>query len=243
MPIRGAYSPGRPWVTLEHVGERVLVRATTRKAFGRAAQKLRAQDIIPAQIQGDRLPVRNLQIERKELIGPEQREGFTRRLLQLETDEESLLALPQKVVKTLRYNVLEHVRFLRWPRDPENNPIKVFLPLEAVNDQKMPIVKQGAYVHDVFNHHGLQCWVRTPDLASHRASLHTAPPSTPRLPSHQVRTPDFPITISVDMDLADKNGDVRWEQMKHTLPPGVEPVRGPHMQGNFLLMRPIRIRA
>lgn len=216
MPIRGAYAPGRPWVMLEHVGERVLVRAKTRTAFGRAAQKLRTQDIIPAQLQGDRLPVKNLQIERKELAGPAQREGFTRRLLRLETEEESLLALPQKVERTMRYNVLQHVRFLRWPRDPENNPIKVHLPLEIVNDQKMPIVKQGAYVHDIFNHHGLACWVSTPD---------------------------FPITISVDMDLADKNGDVRWDQIKHTLPDGVEPVRGPQTQGNFLLMRPIRIRA
>ena len=47
MPIRGAYSPGRPWVTLEHVGPRAVVHALTRTALGgRASAKLREQGII-----------------------------------------------------------------------------------------------------------------------------------------------------------------------------------------------------
>ena len=50
-------------------------------------------------------------------------------------------ALPQLVERTLRYNVITHIRFLRWPRDPEANPMRMGIPVSVINEQRLPLVR------------------------------------------------------------------------------------------------------
>ena len=53
---------------------------------------------------------------------------------------------------------IKHVNFRRWPRDPTRNPVKLKVPIVAINGDSVPRVKLGGYVHDIFPR-GLPCLV------------------------------------------------------------------------------------
>merc|ERR1712008_430336 len=167
---------------------------------------LREEGFVPVRLQGDWLPDK----------------GFQRRLLKLVLDDgEELLAMPKQADRTVASKLVEvsHVGFVRWPRDPEYNPLKLNIPVTVVNEDKMSVVKRGGYVHNMFS-----CLGGLPCTAE---------------------TPDFPHTTVADMDLADSKGDFRWEHLEKQLPPGVKLLRG--LRGftehpNFLVARAKKVR-
>uniref|UniRef100_A0A7S0HBN0 Uncharacterized protein n=1 Tax=Phaeocystis antarctica TaxID=33657 RepID=A0A7S0HBN0_9EUKA len=221
----GYLPPGRiTWpLPIKYLGGQVTLRAMKRLNFGTHQNvTLREQGFIPARLQGDWLPDKWLQLFNNELRAPSKAPGFQRRLLKLILDDgEEVLAMPKQADRTIATKLVEvtHVGFVRWPRDPENNPLKLNIPVTVVNEDKMPVVKRGGYVHNMFSClGGLPC---------------------------TVETPDFPHTIVADMDLADSKGDFRWEHLEKQLPPGVTLQRG--LRGftdhpNFLVARAKKVR-
>lgn len=133
-----------------------------------------------------------------------------------------------------------HITLQRWPRDPEANPVKRSIHTRLVNELKcpevsytplptpppeslplgltrlprLPQVKAGAYVHELFNRDGIPVYLRDPD--------------------------HIPATLTVDMARA-VAGDIRVAQLD--LPPGltIRPVK--HLPDNFLVARAKRIRS
>ena len=107
-------------------------------------EALRKQGFTPARLQGDWLPDKWLQLFTNELRVPQLAPGFQRRLLKLILDDgEETLALPKQVERTVdtKLVVATHVGFVRWPRDPENNPLKLNLPVTIVNADKLASVR------------------------------------------------------------------------------------------------------
>ena len=207
----------------QYIGGQVTLRAMKRAAFGvNHLPKTREQGFVPARLQGDFLPDKPLQLFRNELMKPEKAPGFERRLVRLLLDDgEDVLALPKEVKRTLvsRFAAIHHIGFVRWPRDPQTHPLKLNIPITVVNEEKIPVIKRGGYVHNMFySIGGLPCIVETPD---------------------------FPHTLVADMDLADAKGDFRYEHLKAQLPPGVRlqtGLRGFTEHPNFLVARAKRVR-
>ena len=109
-----------------------------------------------------------------------------------------------------------HVRFLRWPRDPQNNPVRMRVPIIFINEDTLPKVKAGGYVHPMFEvGKGLNCLVREKE--------------------------NIPRFILADMRRS-VDGDLRFEHID--MQPGVtvEKYKGGRTDGNFLIGRVKRVR-
>ena len=144
----GYLPPGRiTWpLPIKYLGGQVTLRAMKRVNFGTNQNvTLREQGFIPARLQGDWLPDKWLQLFNSELRAPSKAPGFQRRLLKLILDDgEEVLAMPKQADRTITTKLVEvtHVGFVRWPRDPESNPLKLNIPVTVVNEDKMPVVRR-----------------------------------------------------------------------------------------------------
>ena len=185
---RGYLPPGRvTWPRpIKYLGEQVTLRAMKRVTFGtHLNEALRKQGFTPARLQGDWLPDKWLQLFSNELRVPQLAPGVQRRLLKLILDDgEETLALPKQVERTVdtKLVVATHAGFVRWPRDPENNPLKLNLPVTIVNADKLASVRS--------RHHPCRRRCRPPaHPAARLPPTRPAParvPSAPRLPGNAV---------------------------------------------------------
>ena len=274
----GYLPPGRiTWpLPIKYLGGQVTLRAMKRVNFGTNQNvTLREQGFIPARLQGDWLPDKWLQLFNSELRAPSKAPGFQRRLLKLILDDgEEVLAMPKQADRTITTKLVEvtHVGFVRWPRDPESNPLKLNIPVTVVNADKMPVVRRLLPPPPPPPPAPPPLPLRAGALlllfsaARGRAeALRPSPPQAPPPTLPQVKrggyvhnmfnclgglpctveTPDFPHTVVADMDLADSKGDFRWEHLEKQLPPGVTLQRG--LRGftdhpNFLVARAKKVR-
>jgi ribosomal protein L25 (general stress protein Ctc) len=144
----GVFPPGRiTWpLPIKYLGGQVTLRAMKRVKFGTHQNvTLRKEGFVPARLQGDWLPDKWLQLFNSELRVAAKAPGFQRRLLKLILDDgEEVLALPKQADRSITTKLVEveHVGFVRWPRDPESNPLKLNIPVTIVNEDKMPIVRR-----------------------------------------------------------------------------------------------------
>jgi hypothetical protein len=117
----------------------------------------------------------------------------------------------------LKHFNVTHVNFRRWPRDPDRHPVKLAVPIIFTNEEALPAVKAGAYIHSMFAETGLKCLVRDPD--------------------------NIPRFIVADMRRSTDGKDLRFEHLD--MPPGVtvQPSSVKHLNDeNFLVGRAKRIR-
>ena len=135
------------------------------------ARSMRKRGLVPAALQGDRLPNISLTVEFDELMALARKVHFEMKLLELDLDGEAIKALPKYVERTDYHRVqslfeadVQSITFRRWPRDPERDPVKINMPLIPINEDKCPQVKNGGYVHDMFSAHGLPLLVRSEDF-------------------------------------------------------------------------------
>lgn len=168
-------------------------------------KQMRKAGRIPCNLVGDRLPYVPLSIDREALLPLLRRTHVQRELLTLKVEGgvspfegEEVLVLPQQIrlVDRLHFEP-EHIQFRRWPRDPERNPVKMNVPIVFTHEDKIPKLKSGYYLHEMFEvGQGLKCTVRQRE--------------------------HIPRFIEADMRRAD-DGDLRFEHID--MPPGVAPVR------------------
>ena len=172
---------------------------------------------MPAVLLGDRLPYVHVHVGTKELNPFAVRTHFQRELFTLDVEDgEKVKVLPQEVqfdaTNTLN---IQSIVFRRWPRDPIRNPVKLRVPLIIINEEAVPLVRNGGYVHNMFAT-GLLCHVRDPE-----------------------HVPRF---VVADMK-KHVGGDIRFDAVE--LPPGVTVIPNHLTRlndGNFLLGRAKRIK-
>ena len=198
----GYLPPGRiTWpLPIKYLGGQVTLRAMKRLNFGTHQNvTLREQGFIPARLQGDWLPDKWLQLFNNELRAPSKAPGFQRRLLKLILDDgEEVLAMPKQADRTIATKLVEvtHVGFVRWPRDPENNPLKLNIPVTVVNEDKMPVVRRlppprprhprahrhrpGTPAHPLPPRAGALLWLLLPAARGRAAASCPSPSPSPR---------------------------------------------------------------
>lgn len=129
--------------------------------------KLREEGKLPASLSGDRLPEVSLTLDAKAASAAARRGNLRQRLVTLQIDEEEpIQALAREIQGAPMNDVTPlHITFVRWPRNPKKNPLRMWIPFEIINESKHPSVKAGAYVMEYFQlYQGLEVRATSPDF-------------------------------------------------------------------------------
>lgn len=109
-----------------------------------AARRARREGLVPAVVYGDNKDPQIINLKFNELIKSLKRGRFLSTLLDLQVDGKTVTVIPRDVQRDVVRDLPIHVDFLRLS---EKSRIKLFIPVEFINEDNCPGLKRGGVLN------------------------------------------------------------------------------------------------